>query len=216
MTTEDARKRVSAIRQYSELGAGFKVAMRDLEIRGAGNLLGTQQSGHIAAIGFDLYCQLLRQSIERLQGKTVLARIDASLKADFLLFSESAYASSTQSRKNIIGAYVPISYMADSKSRIEAYKELARAQNTKEIDAIEIRWRDRFGILPDAVSNLLICQKIKILASQNHISQVEVSEQRLMLSRNGDYILLSGKFPRLTSSRPIAKLKEVLSMLETL
>jgi transcription-repair coupling factor (superfamily II helicase) len=216
MTTEDARKRVSAIRQYSELGAGFKVAMRDLEIRGAGNLLGTQQSGHIAAIGFDLYCQLLRQSIERLQGKTVLARIDASLKADFLLFSESAYASSTQSRKNIIGAYVPISYMADSKSRIEAYKELARAQNTKEIDAIEIRWRDRFGILPDAVSNLLICQKIKILASQNHISQVEVSEQRLMLSRNGDYILLSGKFPRLSSSRPTAKLKEVLRMLETL
>lgn len=68
-TTGDARKRVSAIKQYTELGSGFKIAMRDLEIRGAGNLLGTQQSGHIAAIGFDLYCQLLQQSIAHMQGR---------------------------------------------------------------------------------------------------------------------------------------------------
>src|SRR5205085_12090500 len=80
----DARKRISAIKQYSTLGSGFKIAMRDLEIRGAGNLLGPQQSGHITAVGFDLYCQLLQQSISALKGEKVKPRVESQVRLDFL------------------------------------------------------------------------------------------------------------------------------------
>src|SRR5213076_598487 len=80
----DARKRISAIKQYSTLGSGFKIAMRDLEIRGAGNLLGPQQSGHITAVGFDLYCQLLQQSISALKGEKVKPRVEVEVRLDFL------------------------------------------------------------------------------------------------------------------------------------
>src|SRR5205085_8602285 len=80
----DARKRISAIKQYSTLGSGFKIAMRDLEIRGAGNLLGSQQSGHITAVGFDLYCQLLQQSISALKGEKVKPRVEVEVRLDFL------------------------------------------------------------------------------------------------------------------------------------
>src|SRR6202789_1444918 len=80
----DVRKRISAIRQYSTLGSGFKIAMRDLEIRGAGNLLGAEQSGHITAVGFELYCQLLKQSVASLKGEKVKQRVEVSVKLDFL------------------------------------------------------------------------------------------------------------------------------------
>ena len=83
----DARKRITAIKQYSTLGSGFKIAMRDLEIRGAGNLLGAQQSGHITAVGFELYCQLLKQSISALKGEKVKARIEVQVRLDFLALS---------------------------------------------------------------------------------------------------------------------------------
>jgi transcription-repair coupling factor (superfamily II helicase) len=91
LTVGDARKRINAIKQYSSLGAGFKIAMRDLEIRGAGNLLGTQQSGHIAAIGFDLYCQLLKQSVSKLKGEPAADRVEISLHIDFLRTNEASW-----------------------------------------------------------------------------------------------------------------------------
>src|SRR6185436_18526230 len=81
----DARKRISAIKQYSSLGSGFKIAMRDLEIRGAGNLLGSQQSGHITAVGFDLYCQLLKQSVSALKGEKVKPRVEVQTRIDFIV-----------------------------------------------------------------------------------------------------------------------------------
>jgi transcription-repair coupling factor (superfamily II helicase) len=87
VTAGDARKRVNAIKQYAGLGSGFKIALRDLEIRGAGNLLGTEQSGHIAAIGFDLYCQMLKQSVARMQGRRIARPVEVGLRADFLVIS---------------------------------------------------------------------------------------------------------------------------------
>jgi transcription-repair coupling factor (superfamily II helicase) len=95
----DARKRISAIRQYSTLGSGFKVAMRDLEIRGAGNLLGTQQSGHINAVGFELYCQLLKQSIGALKGEKVKPRLDVEARIDFLALNPGEETSASPARK---------------------------------------------------------------------------------------------------------------------
>ncbi len=212
--TSDARKRVNAIKQYTELGSGFKIAMRDLEIRGAGNLLGTQQSGHIAAIGFELYCQLLRQTIESMQGNIPTARVDATVKADFLKLSESSHQMAI--KEDTIGAYIPSTYMESTKTRMAGYTQLARVTNTGEIDDIERQWIDRYGKLPQELSNLLIVHKIKVLASRARISSVEVSAQKLMLKRNDDYILIDKRFPRLSKIKPVDKLKETLKMLETI
>lgn len=213
LCTSDARKRVSAIKQYTELGSGFKIAMRDLEIRGAGNLLGTQQSGHIAAIGFELYCQLLRQSIERLQGKAPAIRADASVKADFLCISEAAFSTRADTA-GLIGSYIPAAWVESTQTRMSCYTQLAKALTLDDVDGLERQWTDRFGALPREARHLLLCHKIKILASRRNISQVEISGQKLMLTRNKDYILLNRRFPRLQKTKPTDKLHEALRLLQ--
>ncbi len=210
LCTGDARKRVNAIKQYTELGSGFKIAMRDLEIRGAGNLLGTQQSGHIAAIGFELYCQLLKQSVQSLQGKRPDVRTEARFKADFLCLSEASH----QNKAGSIGAYLPSYYMESAQMRISAYTQLARSMHTGDVDDCERAWADRFGKLPREAQNLLLVHKIKIMASRVNISDVEVSAQKLMLTRRGDYILIDKRFPRLKAMKPQDKLRECLRLLE--
>ncbi len=215
LVTGDARRRVSAIKQFTALGSGFKIAMRDLEIRGAGNLLGTQQSGHIAAIGFELYCQLLRQSIERLQGKAPAIRAEATVKADFLCISEASMATRADA-DSLIGAYIPSGYVDSTRLRMNAYTQLARACTTGEVDDLEREWNDRFGKPPREVRHLLTYHKIKILATSRNISQVEISGQKLMLTRNNDYILTNKRFPRLQKLRPADKLTEALRMLESM
>ena len=212
LCTGDARRRVSAIKQYTALGSGFKIAMRDLEIRGAGNLLGTQQSGHIAAIGFELYCQLLRQSIDQLRGVKPSLRVDAQVKADFLCISEASMATRADA-DSLLGAYIPSTYVQDTRSRMECYTRLAQAVADKDLDVLADQWKDRFGPLPDEVLHLILLQKIKIIASQHHISMVEISGQKLMLMRNNDYILINRRFPRLQKKKPADKLAETWNML---
>ncbi len=216
LVTSDARKRVSAIKQFTALGSGFKIAMRDLEIRGAGNLLGTQQSGHIAAIGFELYCQLLRQSIESLQGKAPAVRAEANVKADFLCISEASMATREETKGEIIGAYIPSSYMDSTRLRMNAYTQLAKAFTEEETDELARQWTDRFGQCPQELTHLLLVHKIKIQASRRNISQVEISGQKLMLTRNNEYLLTQKRFPRLVKTRPEAKLAEALSMLQNM
>lgn len=213
LVTGDARKRVSAIKQFTELGSGFKIAMRDLEIRGAGNLLGTQQSGHIAAIGFELYCQLLRQSIERLQGKVPTVRAEATFKADFLCLSEASMATRPDADR-LIGAYLPAAYIESTRTRMECYTRLARACSVDEVDDISREWLDRFGPLPREVRHLLLVQQIRILATRRHISMVEISAQKLLLTRNKDYIMDNKRFPRLQKLKPADKLTETRRYLE--
>ena len=215
LCTGDARKRVSAIKQFTELGSGFKIAMRDLEIRGAGNLLGTQQSGHIAAIGFELYCQLLRQSIERLQGKVPTVRADAVMKADFLCLSE-ALMTTREDTEGLIGAYLPATYMESTKARMDAYTRLARAVSVDEVDDLEREWHDRFGKLPREARHLLTVQKIRLLATRRRITMVEIRGQKLMLTRNKEYILLDKRFPRLAKVKPADKLAETLHTLQSM
>lgn len=194
LTVGDARKRINAIKQYSSLGAGFKIAMRDLEIRGAGNLLGTQQSGHIAAIGFDLYCQLLKQSVGKLKGESVGDRIDLSLHIDFLCTNEAQY---TKDPEGSLPAFIPGDYMPEARLRITAYRELAEASQVEELESLRENWQDRFGKLPAPAENLLICTEIKILAAQKGCSSIEVQDGKLKLMKNGKYIQINGKFPRL-------------------
>ncbi|MEY3394627.1 MAG: transcription-repair coupling factor, partial [Verrucomicrobiota bacterium] len=235
ITQGDARKRIHAIKQYTALGSGFKIAMRDLEIRGAGNLLGTKQSGHIAQIGFDLYCQLLRQSIDRLKGKKNPVLQETTFKADFMVPTETQWVSrirSPESRNRkendssssfqqlsisdfqLLPAYIPTSYLADAKLRINAYRELAEANTDHSIDHLEKNWLDRHGRLPEAVSHLLTIARIKASAAANNISSIEISGQRLMLQRNGSPILLDGsRYPRLMQAKPADMLHETLQLL---
>jgi len=237
VTAGDARKRIHAIKQYTALGSGFKIAMRDLEIRGAGNLLGAKQSGHLSQIGFDLYCQLLRQSVERLKGRKNAPRIEATFKADFIVPNETQWVSRIQNpepriqslhtKKNLgelgvlavqpLPAFLPGSWLEETSLRIAAYRELSEAGTEKAVDALEASWRDRFGRIPEAAAHLLQIARIKALAAAENIASVEIQGQRLMLHRNGDYILLEGRrFPRLKAESPKGKLTETVEMLRVI
>ncbi len=211
MTRGDARKRIHAIKEYTALGSGFKIAMRDLEIRGAGNLLGTKQSGHISQIGFELYCQLLKKSVEQLRGSHAIPLVETSFKADFLISTE---IKALDAAPSTLSAYLPSQWLPDTHTRIAAFRQLAEATSEKQIDQIENTWRDRFGRLPQPAQNLLNITKIKTLASHAKITSVEIQGQRLMLKRNQEFILLDQRrFPRLKTIAPLEKIKETLQML---
>jgi transcription-repair coupling factor (superfamily II helicase) len=248
----DVRKRMSAIKQYSTLGSGFKIAMRDLEIRGAGNLLGAEQSGHITAVGFDLYCQLLKQSVASLKGEKVKPRVEVLVRLDFLALSpleeqskislgrpnseignEAAddgnevsdgaeqaalpHASRiTHHAPQLTAAYIPFNYISDSRRRIEIYRKLAQATEKPALEALQKELRDRFGPLPPALELLLQVGEMKILAAERGVTAIEVREDKLMLTRNNDFIMVGSKFPRLTKKTTPARLKEIKRLLLSL
>jgi len=241
----DARKRISAIKQYSTLGSGFKIAMRDLEIRGAGNMLGAQQSGHITAVGFELYCQLLKQSVAAQKGQPVKPRVEVQVRLDFLVLgpldepgktrtprrklqeehdppltvavprevaSYTATESEARSPKSEIkraSACLPLGYVPDAKQRIELYRKFAELTDEEGIMQLKAELRDRFGPLPAAVELLLHVAGLKLLAAERGIEAIESKEEKLMLFRNGDFVMTGGKFPRLTKKEPRARLNEI-------
>ena len=214
VTAGDARKRVNAIKQYAGLGSGFKIALRDLEIRGAGNLLGTEQSGHIAAVGFDMYCQMLKQAVNKMQGRRVSRPIDVALRADFLVQTEALMV---QAAAGATPAFLPTPFMEDTRMRITAYRQLGEVMTRKELDELESQWRDQFGDkLPHAVQNLLTCASIRLAAAHAGISEVEIKDRKLMLTRNGKLVMIHGKFPRLAERLGHKQLAETLTMLRSL
>jgi transcription-repair coupling factor (superfamily II helicase) len=212
LTVGEARKRINAIKQYSSLGAGFKIAMRDLEIRGAGNILGTAQSGHIVTVGFDLYCALLRQAIAKLKGEKHRQRVDMALRLDFVASRESDLGGD----KERLPAFLPQSYIAEPKTRIQSYRRLAEVASSEQLAALREDWRDRFGPLPTAAEHLLALTDIKLLATARKLTGIEVRESKVMLTRSGDYILIGGKFPRLTSGDLARRLEELKRLVATL
>jgi transcription-repair coupling factor (superfamily II helicase) len=208
----EARKRISAIKQYSSLGAGFKIAMRDLEIRGAGNVLGTAQSGHIITVGFDLYCGLLRQAVAKLKGQRAKLRVDVVLRLDFVATREAAFRSTDEGQ---VPAFLPLSYLSDAQSRIQGYRRLAEVSTSEQLAAIRKNWTDRYGRFPEAVQNLLLLTELKLLAAARKITVVEVRQRKVMLTRGGDFILLGGKFPRLSASTAGGCLSELAVLLRS-
>ena len=230
----DVRKRISAIKQYSTLGSGFKIAMRDLEIRGAGNLLGSEQSGHITAVGFELYCQLLKQSVSSLKGEKVKPRVETQVRLDFLALSpaEEGTAIPQKPKKSAIreaenddvpvvrmeraSAYIPFKYIRDSRQRIEIYRKVAQATDKESIQNLEKELRDRFGPVPPQLQLLLQVAELKTLAAERNIHSIEVKEDRLMLMRNNDYIMAGAKFPRLIKKDAAARLKEIKKVIQVL
>jgi transcription-repair coupling factor (superfamily II helicase) len=236
MTVGAARKRISAIKQYSSLGAGFRIAMRDLEIRGAGSILGTAQSGHIVAIGFDLYCQLLKQAVAQLKGQKPRFRLDVDLKLDFVATNEAEFVARPTRSGGLLGrrslseggqsaealameripAFIPIIYISDPGLRIRAYREVAEITTHEQLDRLRREWRDRFGPFPSAVDNLFGLIEIKLAAAKSGINRIEVRERKLMLTRHGDFILVAGKFPRLVGAKIEQHLGEMLELIKKL
>jgi len=145
MLTEDARRRVEAIEELSYLGAGLRLAMKDLEIRGAGNLLGAEQSGHIHAVGFEMYMEMLQQEVAALKGRPVEEELDPSMDLG-------------------LSAYIPEEYIQDMSLRLSMYRRLSICRCGEEVDAIAEEMRDRFGALPEPVTSLVELIRLKILA----------------------------------------------------
>ena len=227
MTIGAARKRISAIKQYSSLGAGFRVAMRDLEIRGAGSILGTDQSGHIVAVGFDLYCQLLKQAVAQLKGDKPRLRLDVDLRLDFVVTNEAEFVTAAPTKNGglqsvealvseRIPAFIPVTYVSDSALRIRAYRDIAEITSNQQLDRLRREWRDRFGSFPPAVDNLFALIKIKLAAAGSGVTRVEVRDRKLMLTRHGDFILVAGKFPRLVATKVEQHLWEILELITKL
>jgi transcription-repair coupling factor (superfamily II helicase) len=235
-----ARQRLTAMRQHTQLGAGFRIAMRDLELRGAGNLLGAEQSGHIVGVGFELYCQLLRQSVARLKGEKTAAAIRASVKLDFVFVGESSppvggvvrgrHEDSYTAIKDAedraapeverIQARIPSSYLGESRLRIDFYRKLALADTLPALKQIESDLRDRFGKFGEEVKALLLVTEVRIRAEQKGIVSVETESSRLKCLRNtgrrDDWVQVGTRFPRLTAPRPLLRLREIVSFLNNL
>ncbi|MFT4588502.1 MAG: transcription-repair coupling factor (superfamily II helicase) [Limisphaerales bacterium] len=215
---DDARKRMSAIKQYSALGSGFKIAMRDLEIRGAGNLLGTEQSGHITAVGFELYCQLLKQSVAILKGEPVKKRVQVFIDIDFLALSpgddrasaNSQLSTQKDSQPNAATpCFIPFQYIPEPQQRVDIYRKLAQIADKPDLDALQKELRDRFGPLPDSLELLLQLTGLKLLASERNINVIQTRGTKLKLQRNDEYITAGGRFPRLTKKTASARLNEI-------
>lgn len=151
--SEVAEKRLATIRDFTDLGSGFKIAQRDLEIRGAGNLLGAEQHGHIAAIGFDLYCRLLEEAIKERRGDKKPDTPDPTIEV-------------------AMDAYISDEYISDPAQKVEIYKKIAAITSLAEADTVEEEIEDRFGDLPAPVRNLLEIARLKVLAKQAGISTV--------------------------------------------
>jgi transcription-repair coupling factor (superfamily II helicase) len=210
MSVGAARKRINAIKQYSSLGAGFRIAMRDLEIRGAGSILGTAQSGHIAAVGFDLYCQLLKQAVAQLKGQKAKLRLDVDLRFDFVATNEAEFAQFEPGER--IPAFIPANYINDTTLRIQAYRRVAEITTQEQLHKLKKDWRDRFGNFPAAVENLFLLSEIKLAAARHNVTRVETRERKLMLTRRGEFILVAGKFPRLVTPEIDQHLPEILEL----
>lgn len=150
---EVAEKRLAAIREFTDLGSGFKIAMRDLEIRGAGNLLGAQQSGHMEAVGYDLYCKLLNQAVKQEQGCPEEESFDTTVDVQ-------------------TDAFIPSDYIPNEAQKLDIYKRIAAIENDSESDEMLDELTDRFGDPPRSVTNLLAIARIKSMAHQVYMKEI--------------------------------------------
>ena len=234
---EKAQKRLHALRQHNQLGAGLRIAMRDLELRGAGNLLGSQQSGHIAGVGFELYCQLLQQSVARLKNDPEAKRIRAEIRLDFITGGRASHPAPNTERnkrpapsadkdkkqpeRSMVQAILPDSYIPQAKLRIDFYRQLALVQNTETTRHIAEELTDRFGPPPEEVLVLIAISRLRIKAEEAGLSRVETDADRLICqlatpSGSTAYLKRGSRFPRLTRKEPLPKIQEIEQIIRRL
>ena len=161
--TELGEKRLAAIRDFTELGSGFKIAMRDLSIRGAGNLLGKQQHGFIDSVGYDLYSSMLSDAVAKKQGKKQVDKSDAEIELG-------------------VEAYLPDDYINDQQQKIELYKTIRTAASDEELLDIQGDLIDRFGDYPTAVGNLLLISQLKLHADLAMIASIKRQRDQIMIT----------------------------------
>ena len=166
--THQAHTRLQTIFEATELGAGFDIAMKDMEIRGAGNLLGIKQSGHIVDIGFDLYCQLMAEAVEELKAKQAgeIRRKPAKIAPTIYL---------------PLSAYVPEEYVSNLNTRLNLYHRLATIEHIEEIENMAKEIRDRFGVLPQPVKNLLYMLKIKVMSTKADVDSISIDSKQIII-----------------------------------
>ena len=161
---EEAEKRLQAIREFTELGSGIKIAMRDLEIRGAGNILGAEQHGHMEAVGYDLYCKLLNEAVLALKGETDESQeFETSVDCD-------------------IDAYIPPSYIKNEYQKLDIYKRISAIESEEEYMDMQDELIDRFGELPAPVENLLLIASVKALAHSTGVTEVNINRQEARIT----------------------------------
>ena len=178
LVDSDARERLKALKRHGGLGSGFNLAVRDLELRGAGNLLGSQQSGHIAAVGFGLYCQLLQRTIAALKGEKLKEIVDVKLNLDFIDWSPASEDDDTS-------AALPYSYVEEDAMRISLIKRFAEAMDERVVKALAREMQDRFGPLPKAAQRMVRLALLRVKAAQSGIGIIDVKDKRAILYRNG-------------------------------
>lgn len=208
---EDARQRIAALQKHSGLGAGFNLALRDLEIRGAGNLLGAAQSGHIAAIGFGLYCQLLRRTIARLKGEAPPLLVDVDLSLDFLELSPGSVDPAHS-------ACLPYGYVEDEAHRMILHRRLAEAATVKEVRALRGELADRYGRPPGPVERLLRVAELRVAAAQKRVGRIETRENKIYLYRARERLplLYKGHLPVLKGKDADTRLASVLQAVQAI
>ncbi|MCS6939551.1 MAG: transcription-repair coupling factor, partial [Roseiflexus sp.] len=201
-STPEAQERLQAIQEATELGAGFRIAMRDLEIRGAGNLLGAEQSGHIAAVGFDLYSRLLEQAVRTLKQRLIATNLMTGADAQRAPAPAVAAGSTPPPRlprqpsvkvdeKVLISplvtldlpldAYLPVDYIPDDQVRLAVYQRMAEAQTPEAVNDLRQELRDRFGELPEPAEQLLIWLRIKALALAAGVTSVVTTDEEFIV-----------------------------------
>lgn len=155
MLREVAEKRLAAIREFTDLGSGFKIAMRDLEIRGAGNLLGAEQHGHMEAVGYDLYCKMLNEAVKHLKGE---------------MEEEETFTTTMDLN---VDAFIPASYISNEYQKLDVYKRIAAIESREEMEDMVEELTDRFGDIPKKVEKLLEVAALKAQAHQLYVTAVE-------------------------------------------
>lgn len=192
-----AHKRLQAIKELSQLGAGFRLAAHDLEIRGAGNILGSKQHGHMATVGFDLYCKLMEEAVGELKGQPVQERIEPQIELGLC-------------------ARIPEEYLPDINQRLNMYQKLAQASQPEQLEQYRQELEDRYGRLPEPVSRLLQVMDLRIYAQELYITKIQRHKKQVKLNFSSETPVPTDKIINLVSSNPNARLTPDNSLVFTL
>ena len=202
--TGEARERLQALATASRLGAGVSLALRDLSIRGSGNLLGAEQSGHISAVGFSLYCQLLRRAVADLKGEKPPLLVNTEISFPFLATGSGAET------PGVVSAFLPYSYIDDDSHRIEFHRRLASCSSERELTDLRREMEDRFGASPRSLHRLYRTTLCRILCAERGIARADLRDGYLYLYRNGTPLRFHGALPRPSGKTPDAALDSIL------
>jgi transcription-repair coupling factor (superfamily II helicase) len=187
--SEVAENRLKAIREFTSLGSGYQIALRDMEIRGVGNILGAEQHGHMISVGFDLYCKLLEEAVAEIKGEVVVTEADTQIDLN-------------------VTAFLPETYIADSEQRLVEYKRLADVKSERQLALILEEWKDRFGNLPREAQQLVSVVKLRLLASKAAVSAIKPDPQGIRLSVNfrlQQWLPIQARLPKHLATRTTYK-----------